>query len=104
VAVVAPGSYSVAPPAERTARGRDRIAGSSSAARTRRTSGPPTRTPTSCCASTSPSTPTCPCTAHATFPRPGGLAVWDAGPSLEATLSLRPDGTPPGATLTRTQP
>jgi hypothetical protein len=37
-------------------------------------------------------------------PPPGGLAVWDAGPSLEATLSLWPDGTPPGATLTRTRP
>jgi hypothetical protein len=37
-------------------------------------------------------------------PPPGSLAVRDAGPSLEPTLSLRPDGTPPGATLTRTQP
>jgi hypothetical protein len=35
-------------------------------------------------------------------PPPGGLAVREAGPSLEAMLSLRPDGTPPGATLTRT--
>jgi hypothetical protein len=38
------------------------------------------------------------------LPPPGGLAVRDAGPSLEATLSLRPDGTPPGATLTPTRP
>jgi hypothetical protein len=35
-------------------------------------------------------------------PPSGGLAVREAGPSLEAMLSLRSDGTPPGATLTRT--
>src|SRR4030095_983688 len=41
-------------------------------------------------------------------PPPGGLAVRDAGPSLEATLSVRPGGAAggrgpdPAATLTRT--
>src|SRR5262245_38093062 len=56
---------------------------STSATRTARGNGPPTRTPTACCASTSPKAPTSPSTAPATSPRSPPHST--AGPARPST-------------------